>query len=563
MGSAFSFLSGFLRRRRNPFGVDSCPLSNHPCDVDSKQDENKYCIQIGDHSDGDDPEFDRNKGDDCVKRGDRPLMETPKAVTCTNNIQISSVENFVAGDNVTINVAELEQKKTLNVVHLHLGEEQNTVNDETQLSTRPTVTNNIKIQDSNIGILAIGSAVFNLQNAGDRMFNCEHRVHPDLQEALRFDPSRTNDLNIESVRVQLFPSPLQLPSEGVEPRLALVFDVMCRIVDQLYPLRDRGEWQEFESALYQLQTKYDKHPEIKCFLLLEESVKLTYQKRLKAAKRKAKEGLSIINNKESTMRGASQDVLVVLGKVASASIYRRLHKKKLGKAFKCLEDAKDSGERLKNINSTMPKFALALLDYELPRLHMAFATSTNNTKHCNKEAVCTMLGRCIERCRNLSDESHLYTARQSFALLYLARLSLPTCCHSLPGQCERVKQEPARQTEKLLDEYHRSHRDLENSPVAARVKYSMTRSELCFMRGNYAQAKELACLAVETAEKYGFELETVPAQTHLDQICRHCASATRQVKLPVVKELPSDCSSSTTTDSDQKYTALTGSQRET
>lgn len=535
MGRAFSSLSGFLRRSRNAFGVvDCCPFSNHPADADSRQDENKDDIQIEDRPNGDDSERHRNQGDHCAKRSERALIESPNAVTCTNNINISKVGNVVTGDNTTINIQTSEQRmKNITVVYATIEpEEQNTVGAETQISTRPTVTavvNNISVQDSYI--VAIGNITF----------TSDQTSHPEQTDLL-------------------FPSPLQLPSAGVEPRLAKVFAVMCRIVDKLYPLRDRGEWLEFEKALLRRKTKYDRYPEIKCLLLLEESVKLTYQKSLKAAKRKAKQCLNIVNNEASAISGALQDVLIVLGNVASASIFRRLPKK-LGKAFKCVEDAKESGERLKNVNSTMPKFALALLDYEVARSHMAFATLTNDTKHCNKEA-CTRLGQCIDRCRKLSDESHLYTARQSFALLYLARLSLPTTnCHSQPGQCERVKKGSARQAEKHLDEYHRSHRDLENSPVAARVKYSMTRSELCFMKGNYASAKEFACQALEIAVKYGFQLETVPAQIHLDQICRHCASPTRQDKLPVVKVLPSGHSSSTTSDSDRKYTALTGSQR--
>ena len=102
----------------------------------------------------------------------------------------------------------------------------------------------------------------------------------------------------------------------------------------------------------------------------------------------------------------------------------------------------------------MAKFALALLDYELARSHMAFATLTNDAEKSNKEVCKALLGHCIDRCRKLSDESHLYTARQSFALLYLARLNFPkTNCHSPPGQCERVKRVSARQAEKLLDEY--------------------------------------------------------------------------------------------------------------
>jgi len=543
MGITFSSLSGFLRRSRDAFGVfDFFSLSNHPCDGDSRQDENKYDIQIEDRPTGDDTERHRNQGANCAERAS---IESSKA--CTENIHIFNVDKVVVGDNTTINFAESEQKN-ITVVYLPLRpEEGNSVDEETQLNTRPTETSYIIKPDSNIGILAIGSLVLNLQN-GDQMFIGDRAVHPDLEEALSFD------LSIQkSLRVQLLPSPLQLPSAGVEPRLVKVFDVMCTIVNQLYPLRDRGEWPEFEEALLTLQAEYDNLPEIKCLLLLEESVTLTYQKSLKAAKAKAEQCLNIVNNEASKISGASKDVLIVLGNIASASIIRRLSNMKLGKAFKCLEEAEQSGERLRNVNSTMPKFALALLDYERARCYMAFATMTNNTTHCNREA-CKMLGRCIDRCRKLTSESHLYTARDSFALLYLARMSLPSTsnCHSQPGQSEKLKKRSAREAEKRLQEYVRGHPDLESSPVAARVKYLITRSELSFLKGNYASARGSACEALDIAVKYGFELETVPAQTHLDQISRHDrASMTR---LHDKLALPSGYSSSTTTDSDQRAT---------
>jgi len=469
-------------------------------------------------------------------------MESPNAVSCTNNIDISNVHNVVTGDHTTINIQASEQRmESVTVVDATIkSEERNTVSAETQISLN-AVTNTISIRDSHI--VAIGNITFTSDQTS-------HPAQPYL--------------NIS--RAQSFPFPLQFPPAGLEPRLAKVFDVMCTIVNQLYPLRDRGEWPKFENTLHQLQTKYNSLPEIKCLLLLEESVTLTYQKSLKAAKAKAEQCLNIVNNEASKISGASKDVLIVLGNVVSASRFRRLPKKKMGKAFKCLENAKESGERLNNVNSIMPKFALALLDYERARWFMAFATMTNDTTHCNREA-CKMLGRCIERCRKLANENHLYTARDSFALLYLARMSLPsTCnCHSQPGQCERLKKRSARQAEKHLQEYRRSHRDLENSPVAARVKYSMTRSELYFLEGNYTLARDLARQALDIAVKYGFELETVPAQTHLDQISRHdCPSMTsRHDKLPVVMALTSGYSSSTTTDSDQKYTGLTGLQRAT
>ena len=92
-----------------------------------------------------------------------------------------------------------------------------------------------------------------------------------------------------------------------------------------------------------------------------ESVKLTYQKSFKETKRKAKESLKIINNEGNSVSGPLQDVLRVLANVALASIFRRRPKRKEGKAFSHLEDSMESSERLRSVNLTMARFALAPL----------------------------------------------------------------------------------------------------------------------------------------------------------------------------------------------------------
>ena len=344
--------------------------------------------------------------------------------------------------------------------------------------------------------------------------------------------------------------PLVLPSSGVEPRIKIVLDLMCGIVDQLYPLRDGGKWQAFEMALNRLHSRYN-DPAIKCFLLLEESVKLTYQKRFKEARRKAKESLKIVNNEGNQISGALQDVLRVLANVASASTYRRIPKRKLGKAFSCLEDAMESSERLRSVNLTMAKFALALLNYEQARCYMEFATVANDSSSCSREAACRCLSLCIDRCRALSNENQLYTAKQIFALIYMARLSLPSG-HPEPGQCKTVKKQCARQVEKHLEEYQRSHGHLEDNPVAATVKYFMTRSELCVLKRKYDSAKDFGYQALKIAVEYGFELETAPVQNHVEQISRYWSSTIKYEKLQRVKNLSSSYSSSNTTDSDQR-----------
>lgn len=538
MGRVFSSLSGRIERWTTVFRSQiTYPIENMSGeeDVDSGKDDYTDDIQIQDCPDGSDLQLNENRQEDFVLRGD---SKPSSAMKCTYNVQVYNGSNVASGDNNTIIVRQSKRLvKELRIAKRVAIMVPGDVGEEAQVSSSRTVVENITVHNPYIMAIGDGNVIYVLSECN-------------------FCLGEVTNLE-DSVRRRLFPlrsEPLMLPSVGVDPGLKKVFHKMCGIVDQLYPLRDSGKWQEFEKALNRLHWRYDIHPAIKSFLLLEESVKLTYQKRLKAAKEKAKASLNIVNNEANQISGASQNALRVLGNVALASIYRRLQRKKLGKAFNCLKVARESSEWLKGVNLTMPKFALALLDYEQARCYMEFSTVKSDSKCCNKEAS-KFLGLCIDRCRAFSDENELYVAKQTFALVYLARLSLPTTiAYTEAGQCKRA--------ENHLEEYQRSHNHLGDYPVAARVKYLMTRSELYFLKRNYALAKNFACQALDIAVKYGFELETAPAQNHLDQICRHCSSTIRQDKLLRLNNLSSSYSSSTTTDSDRKCN-FTGSQRAT
>ena len=139
--------------------------------------------------------------------------------------------------------------------------------------------------------------------------------------------------------------PYDLPSPGVAPQLVKVFKQMASIVDKLHPLRDKGKWNEFDQTLNLLQSEYESRPEIKCFLVLERCVGLTYRKRLEKARKFAEDALQIVN---SELDGLSREILHLLAHVALASIFRREGQegKKLGCASDCLENAKQSGEKL-------------------------------------------------------------------------------------------------------------------------------------------------------------------------------------------------------------------------
>lgn len=299
----------------------------------------------------------------------------------------------------------------------------------------------------------------------------------------------------------------------------------------------------------ELRFKYRDYPEIQCFLLIEESVQLTYQKQLKKAKKLVGGVLKII---ESEFSGASREVLRVLAYVASASIFRRQPSKKLGKAFKRLEKAKESAVMLKGVNLIIPKFAQAILSYEQGRCNMEF--STMKFKECIRAESQTFLGQAIDRFRDLS--SNLYSARQCFALIHLASLALPSSIPiSKEDNSQIIPKKDSARAQKLLREFERSTRLLNEVPVAAKIKNAITRSELCFLERNYSGAKKYGSQALEIAKQYGFELETVPAQENLNHICRNSGNRAPKITLAKLQDKASSSSTytcSSSTDSDQR-----------
>ena len=73
--------------------------------------------------------------------------------------------------------------------------------------------------------------------------------------------------------------------------------------------------------------------------------------------------------------------------------------------------------KLKDVNLTITKFVLAILTY----CNMEFAQM--KSKDCIRTAAQRFLGLSLEKFRDLSSEN-LYSARQCFALIYLASLAL-------------------------------------------------------------------------------------------------------------------------------------------
>lgn len=507
MGNVFSSLWRFVRSR---WGINNA--------------ENENAIQAQDNS-VNGKKLEKIERNERASRGET-LHETMNApIACKNaDINICSARFVSIGNNDTINRHTTGRKMEAITVVCATVERGNQASSQVS-----SPANNINIL-SDMVVLGDGNQIY-VSNI-DRMFLV--------------------DLRGNVTQMLLFPLPSevpQLPSLGVDSRSQKLFDTIAELINMLYPLRDSGKWQEFQNALKELRFKYRDYPEIQCFLLIEESVQLTYQKQLKKAKKLVGGVLKII---ESEFHGASREVLRVLAYVASASMFRRQPSKKLGKAFKRLEKAKESAVMLKGVNLIIPKFAQAILSYEQGRCNMEF--STMKFKECIRTESQTSLGQAIDRFRDLS--SNLYSARQCFALIHLASLALPSSIPiSKEDNSQIIPKKDSARAQKLLREFERSTRLLNEVPVAAKIKNAITRSELCFLERNYSGAKKYGSQALEIAKQYGFELETVPAQENLNHICRNSGNRAPKITLAKLQDKASSSSTytcSSSTDSDQR-----------
>lgn len=207
----------------------------------------------------------------------------------------------------------------------------------------------------------------------------------------------------------------------------------------------------------------------------------------------------------------------------------------------------ESAVKLEDVNLTIPKFALAILSHEQGRCFMEFATM--KSEECIRTEAQKFLGLSIDRFRDLSSEN-LYSARQCFALIYLARLALPS---SMPtsheGNRQIILKEDSERAQKLLD---RSTQLLDEIPIAAGIKNAITRSELCFLEKNYPGARKYGWIALESAKKHGFELETAPAQNNLNQISRYLGYCVPKTTVAKLQDKATSSSYTSSTDSDQR-----------
>ena len=196
------------------------------------------------------------------------MIESVKGGTYNLQIQIrDSTGNVMIGDNSNIDFQPLGKDMgsitEVDAPHKDMANRTTaSVDTKTRISTTAPVTY-VNITANNV-IVGDGNEI-KVPFKSDRVSTYDSLMHHRRPyDAIGF--SQMN--NKTGCHRRLYLTPYRLPSPGVAPQLEEVFEQMAKIVDTLYPPRDKGEWNEFEKELNLLQSEYESQRGIKCFLML-------------------------------------------------------------------------------------------------------------------------------------------------------------------------------------------------------------------------------------------------------------------------------------------------------
>ena len=238
MGCAFSFLTSSVRSRTSELVPKVNALSNDE-NVDTQQNEGENCIRTQGSvcfSDSELNSADQNRKQ--VVKG-KPTSESVNGAT-TYNVQVQFCDNVIVGDNNNIDVviSGRDMGSISEVDAPPMDMENRTtapVDVETQISAATSVTYNITVLANNATVGE--SNKVKVSSSSVPVPNCDFRLgYSKFEGAMGSDETNSET----SMDRQVYSTPCRLPSPGVEPQLTKVFEQIKKIVDELYPLRDRG-----------------------------------------------------------------------------------------------------------------------------------------------------------------------------------------------------------------------------------------------------------------------------------------------------------------------------------
>ncbi|XP_078383021.1 uncharacterized protein LOC144665631 isoform X2 [Oculina patagonica] len=282
------------------------------------------------------------------------------------------------------------------------------------------------------------------------------------------------------------------------PELRDFYERCLHIRKILLPLRDDGEWEEFDRQAEHFLKEYAEDIDLQIVVALEQGMACCCRNELRSAEEFIKKAMKIVSQASSTL------VPLIKGRASYylASIYRR-DEMALGKAQKCIESAK---RHLANIGPTLDQGCLAC---EEGSVLLEYAH-----KPCVVEQAKESFDRCIELCSRVSSEdtNNLILKEHDLALMKKAMLLLD--CFTKSGRENRTIDEGTLiEARQCLDRIKINI--VEEMPRIAQVKYHVVRSDQYFREGRIVDAEAHARAALDLSQKYRFDTERT-AKVRLD-----------------------------------------------
>ncbi|KAJ7388541.1 hypothetical protein OS493_037059 [Desmophyllum pertusum] len=261
----------------------------------------------------------------------------------------------------------------------------------------------------------------------------------------------------------------------------------------LLPLRDDGEWDEFDRQAEHFLKEHAGDTDLHIVVVLEQGMASCYRNELRSAEQFIKKAMGMIPQASSTL------VPLLKGRASYylAGIYRR-DELTLGRAQRCIDSAK---KHLTNA-AFIPDLDQAFLPYEEGCLLLEYA----HNKPCVEEEAKRSFDRCIELCSRASnkDTNSLIVKKRDLALMKKAMLLLD-CCTKSGREVRTINEDTLVEAKQCLDTIEINI--LEERPRFAQAQYHLVRSDQYFREGRLVDAEAHARIALDLSHKYRFYIE--------------------------------------------------------
>ena len=291
-------------------------------------------------------------------------------------------------------------------------------------------------------------------------------------------------------------------SDGTNLEQALQYFSECII--PLHPLRDNGQWDNFERVAQCLLEENANDLPYQTIIQLEKSLVLSLQGKLEESENLINDAFKNI----SQMSGAIRLLLEVLSNCYLGQLNRR--RKLFGNAERCLQLAKEKSARFP------PSLPLTILLYEEGGYLRDFAATIQGSK---KELAIVrakeVTKRCVELCCRLDSEQKVYTRKQHIAISRMVITNLN--CETRESRNKLVPKRKIQEAKKLLESLENDYFN-QTETQGAKIQRLMANVDLQYRLGNLIEARTIAEEALEIAKRLEFNLDVMPLEERLGEI---------------------------------------------